>query len=41
MTIVTQSSVGDLLPPTGTPPGTASQCSVTSSFALRFLPDGL
>jgi hypothetical protein len=41
MTITTQSSVGDLFPPPGTPPGTANHCSVTTNFALRFLPDGL
>ena len=41
MTITTQSFVGDLFPPAGTAPGTASHCSVTTTFALKFLPDGL
>jgi hypothetical protein len=35
-----QSSVGDLLP-SGTAPGTANQCTDTTSFSLKFLPDGL
>jgi len=41
MTVNSQSFVGNLFPTPGTPPGTANQCSVTSSFSLRFLPDGL